>query len=454
MGAAEAPRAPVLSVTELTTAIQSAIAERFRDVWVRGEVTNARRVQSGHVYLTLKDAGAVLPGVVWRSTVAKLKFQVVDGLEVVCRGAIDVYPPHGKYQLIVHAIEPLGQGALRLAFEQMRKRLEAEGLFDEARKIELPFLPRRIALVTSKTGAAVRDLVTVVHRRFSRVEIVLVPVLVQGKGAAEDIARGIRLADASSGADVIVVGRGGGSLEDLWAFNEEPVARALAACVTPVVSAVGHEIDVTIADLVADVRAATPSQAGELIVPVRADLLADLAHREARAGQLVRTRLDRAWQRLEASASRPAMRDRGARAQRDRRQLDQLAARLSARNPRAELERRRRTADDLGGRAVRALSLRLERARGALEVGERAGVAMRRRIDRAVSAYEAKRVALEALSPLRVLDRGYSLTRIRGALLKSATNAKEGDILSTELADGTVSSRVEVVRRGPTAGSA
>ena len=447
MGPEPVARANVLSVTELTLALQDVVSQRFSSVWVRGEVTNARRVASGHVYLSLKDAGAVLPAVIWRGTAAKLRFQVTDGIEVVCRGAIDVYPPHGKYQLIVHEVEPLGQGALRLAFEQMRKRLEAEGLFDPARKVPLPFLPRRIALVTSKTGAAVRDLVTVIERRYPKVEIVLIPVLVQGKGAAEDVARGLALADRAAGADVIVVGRGGGSLEDLWAFNEEVVARAIAACVTPVVSAVGHEVDVTIADLVADVRAATPSQAGELVVPVRADLDADLVHREARIAQLVRTRLDRAWQRLEAFASRPAMRDPRGRAAIVRGRLDGAAARLFARNPRAEVERRRVAATDLGLRAKRALSLRLERARAAMEVGARAEALVRRRLDLGIAAYEARRVELEALSPLRVLDRGYSLTRRDGSLLKSVAQAAVGDRLATEVADGVVESRVEAVRR-------
>jgi exodeoxyribonuclease VII large subunit len=415
----------VRTVTELTLALRDHVAERFSTVWVRGELTNVRRVASGHVYMALKDAGAVLPAVLWRSSAARLPFDLADGLEVVCRGAIDVYPPHGKYQLVVHEVEPLGHGALRLAFEQMRKRLEAEGLFEAARKVPIPALPRRVALVTSKSGAAVRDLVTVIHRRFPRVEIVLVAVRVQGLGAAADVARGLALADGSSGADVIVVGRGGGSLEDLWAFNEEVVARAIAACVTPVVSAVGHEIDVTIADLVADVRAATPSQAGELVVPLLEDLERDLAHRRARLERLGRTRVDRAWQRVEALATRPVLRDPLARAAALACHLDQVGARLEARSPRAELARRRAAAEDLASRARRG-------ARG--------------RFDAALAAYERRRAQVEALSPLRVLDRGYSLTRLDGTLLKSASQARPGDAISTEVADGVVESRVEAVR--------
>ena len=283
----EAPRpgTPVRTVTELTLEIQGVLARSFDEVWVRGQVSGARRVSSGHVYLSLKDEGAVLPAVVWRSLAARLRFSLEDGVEVLCRGTVDVYPPHGRYQLIVHEVSPLGVGAMQLAFEQLKRRLEAEGLFAPERKVALPFLPRRVALVTSKTGAAVRDLVTVVHRRFPRVELVLVPVKVQGAGAADDVARGLRFADRAAGADVIVVGRGGGSPEDLHAFNEEPVARAIAACTTPVVSAVGHEVDVTIADFVADVRAATPSQAGEL---VPRDVLDELGRRPLAHGDLGR----------------------------------------------------------------------------------------------------------------------------------------------------------------------
>jgi exodeoxyribonuclease VII large subunit len=424
------PHAEVATVTELTLAIQGLLAGRFDDVWVRGEVSGCRRVASGHVYLTLKDAGACLPAVVWRSTAARLTFAVEDGTEVLCRGTVDVYPPHGKYQLIVHEVQPIGAGALQLAFEQLRKRLAAEGLFDPARKVPIPFLPRRLAVVTSKSGAAVRDLVTVIHRRFPRCEIVLVACRVQGPGSAREIAAALALADRSARVDVIVVGRGGGSLEDLWAFNEEVVARAIAACRTPVVSAVGHEVDVTIADLVADLRAATPSQAGELVVPVRDELLGDLGRRATRLHHLLRSRVDRAWQRLESAAGRPVLRNPRTRALLLRRHLDQVGSRLEACSPRAELLRRRTAVDDLAARAA---------------------LAVRNRLAQAASAYEGRRAQVEALSPLRVLDRGYSLTRVgaaggEGPLLKSIAQARPGDRLETEVADGVVTSRVERVR--------
>ena len=471
----EAPRpgTPVRTVTELTLEIQGVLARSFDEVWVRGQVSGARRVSSGHVYLSLKDEGAVLPAVVWRSLAARLRFSLEDGVEVLCRGTVDVYPPHGRYQLIVHEVSPLGVGAMQLAFEQLKRRLEAEGLFAPERKVALPFLPRRVALVTSKTGAAVRDLVTVVHRRFPRVELVLVPVKVQGAGAADDVARGLRFADRAAGADVIVVGRGGGSPEDLHAFNEEPVARAIAACTTPVVSAVGHEVDVTIADFVADVRAATPSQAGELVVPVQRELADDLDRRAARLAHLVRVRVDRAWQAVEALAGRPVVRAPADGVAARRRAVEALGARLASRAPSAELARRRQGLADLASRARRALAARAAAARGRAtelsarllgasprgplrearstvdDLAGRAAAAVRRRVDRSVAAYEVRRAALESLSPLRVLDRGFSLTRTDGTLLKSVSQVRPGDRIATQVGDGTVTSRVEAVEPAP-----
>lgn len=445
----------IRTVTELTLELQGVVAARFDDVLVRGEITNLRRVASGHVYFSLKDAGAVLPAVMWRSLASRLKFRPEDGLEVLCRGNLDVYAPHGKYQMITQALEPMGQGALQLAFEQLKKRLAAEGLFDPSRKVPLPFLPRRIALVTSKSGAAVRDLVTVIHRRFPHVELLLVAVKVQGPGSAEEIARGLAFADAHAHADVIIVGRGGGSIEDLWAFNEEPVARAIAACATPVVSAVGHEIDVTIADLVADVRAATPSQAGELVVPVLADLLMDLAARRDRLGHLVRMRVDRAWQALEAVAAHPVVERPEAVLLPLRERLARGALRLESASPRARAALRRRHIAELAARLASlspAPALAVRRAR-LLELASRAAGAAGRSVEASRSAYARRLAAVEALSPLRVLDRGFSLARDRGGrLVKSITQVKSGDPLAVQLVDGTLLSRVESIEPVPSSG--
>lgn len=439
--------AAVPTVSEVTDVLRSTLND-LGEVWVRGQVTGAKRAASGHLYFALKDEGAQLPCVMWRTTVARLRLDLADGVEVVCAGKVDVYPPHGKYQLIVHEASPLGLGAMAVAFERLKARLQAEGLFDPARKVPLPRLPRRVALVTARTGAAVRDLVTVIQRRFPPIEIVLVSVRVQGAGAADDVARGLALADRAARADVIVVGRGGGSPEDLWAFNEEPVARAIAACRTPVVSAVGHEIDVTIADLVADVRAATPSQAGELVVPVYADLAADLAARRLRLTRLLRTRLDRAWQAVEGLASRPALRDAKASLRARGVAVEALASRLRSRSPAAELDRRRSRLLDLAARLrSRSPAAEVRRRRQRVDdLAARTLASAGRRLAGAVAVYEARRASVEALSPLRVLGRGWSLTRRDGALVKSIAGLASGDRVTTQVIDGTITSRVEAVK--------
>ena len=239
----------------------------FADVAVEGELSNCKLWHTGHLYFTLKDAGAQIRGVMFRSAVRQLKFKAEDGQHVVARGRISVYDAKGEYQLVCEALEPKGLGALQLAFEQLKKRLDAAGLFDPARKRPLPVLPRKIGVVTSLDGAAIRDILSVLAKRYPQAHVVIRPARVQGEGAAQDIARGLQMIARVEGVDVVIVGRGGGSIEDLWAFNEEIVARAIAACPVPVISAVGHETDVTIADFVADLRAPTPSAAAERVVP-------------------------------------------------------------------------------------------------------------------------------------------------------------------------------------------
>jgi exodeoxyribonuclease VII large subunit len=453
-----APRAvpaDVFTVSGFTHALRDLVGGEFGHVWVRGEISQWRPWQSGHIYFTLKDEGAVLPCVIWRSSASRLREHGADGVQVLVSGGLDVYPPSGKYTFQVRTLEPLGAGALQQAFERLRKRLEAEGLFASERKVALPALPRRIALVTSRRGAAVRDLVTVIHRRCSTVTLLLVSVRVQGAGAAEEIARGLAFADGR--ADVIVVGRGGGSLEDLWAFNEEVVARAIAACVTPVISAVGHEHDVTIADLVADVRAATPSQAGELVVPLRDALLTRLGQERARLTHALRVRLDRAWQRLEALGERPALRDGKSLLAGPRRALDHVAQRLVAASPRAALKRRRERLVDLARRLAPPLERRVRLLRERLSAAQgRASLAIRARLAGVQGRLLGADQALRALSPLAVLGRGYSLTYgADGRLLREGGATRPGAALRTRLADGAdVHSRVERIEgdgaaRGP-----
>src|SRR5436190_5572555 len=288
----------ILSVSQLSQLIEGALESAFQSLWVSGEISEVSRPHSGHVCFTLRDEAAQIRAVVWRSAASRMRFQLEDGQQVICHGDIDVYPPRGTYQLVVRQIEPQGLGALQLAFKQLQRRLEVEGLFDPARKRPLPPFPRRVGFVTSPTGAAIRDFLQVAARRFGGVEILVIPARVQGEGAADEIARGIELANRlRPPLDVLVVGRGGGSLEDLWSFNEEIVVRAIHASRVPVVSAVGHEIDVTLSDLVADVRALTPSEAAELVVPAADEVLAGLRGCEQRliAGLRGRATAARAW---------------------------------------------------------------------------------------------------------------------------------------------------------------
>ena len=268
------------SVGELTRALRNTLEPRFRDVWVAGEVANLRRQASGHVYFSLKDDEAVLSAVMWASQARRLKFELAEGQEVLARGFVEIYPPHGKYQLVVQEVEPRGAGALAVLLQQVKERLAADGLLDPARKRPLPFLPRRVGVATSPTGAALRDFLRVLHGRFPSMPVLVAPCRVQGEGAAATVCSAVK-ALCRSGVDVVVVTRGGGSQEELCAFNDERLARVIAACPVPVVSAVGHEVDVTVADLVADVRAATPTHAAQLVVPVRDELRAALAGHRA-----------------------------------------------------------------------------------------------------------------------------------------------------------------------------
>ena len=269
----DSPSRQVLTVSELTAMVRASLETSFSEVWLEGEISNLRAPGSGHLYCTLKDQTSQIRAVIFRSTALRLRFGLEDGLHVIVRGRVSVYEPRGEYQLILDHVEPRGLGALQLALEQLKRRLEDEGLFDVTRKRSLPALPRTVGLVTSATGAAVRDMMAVLHRRCPIVRIILVPVSVQGDGSAEQIVAAIDVLNQLEAVDVIIIGRGGGSLEDLWSFNEEIVVRAVAGSVVPVVSAVGHETDVTLTDFAADVRAPTPSAAAELVVPVLTELV-------------------------------------------------------------------------------------------------------------------------------------------------------------------------------------
>lgn len=397
------PEVPVFSVSQVTDQIKDLLEGSLPYVWVAGEISNCTRAGSGHVYLTLKDDTAQLRAVIWRGTTAKFKFEIRDGLEVVAGGPIEVYAARGTYQLTIDKLMPQGIGALELAFRQLCEKLQAQGLFAPERKRPLPRFPRRIALVTSPSSAAVRDMLQVITRRWTASDIVILPVSVQGDTAAGEIAAALRSVGRIPGVDVVITGRGGGSIEDLWAFNEEIVARAIFDCPVPVISAVGHEIDVTVADLVADRRALTPSEAGELVVPQRTE---------------VRQELDRLRQRMGS-----ALQGRAAAA---RMKLESLAARRAFTHPAERLHDLARQLDELDARARRAVVGRVERSRQQLA---------------------AASAALHALSPLQVLERGYSVTRTdpAGVIVRSASQLQPGDHIRTKLQAGEIVSRVEGV---------
>src|SRR5262245_2359990 len=398
---ASMPQSQILTVSQLTRRIKDAVEGNFPLVWVQGEVTNCSRAGSGHVYLTLKDDSAQIRAVIWRSTAARLRFDLHDGLAVIAAGPVEVYEARGTYQLIIQQLQPQGVGALELAFRQLCEKLAAEGLFAKERKRRLPRFPRRIALVTSPSGAAVRDMLQVITRRWRGAAIVIVPVAVQGEGAAAQIAAALQMVHQIPEVDVVIAGRGGGSLEDLWAFNEEIVARAIFSCQIPVVSAVGHEVDVTVADLVADVRALTPSEAGELVVPNFVEVRAELAN--------LRQHLVKGLQSRAATA---------------RACLELLASRRVLTRPVERVHELARRVDELELRCRRAIAGGLALVRQKLAtVGGR----------------------LEALSPLRVLERGYSVTRLwpSGTVVRSSSEARPGDRLETTLHSGTLISRVE-----------
>jgi exodeoxyribonuclease VII large subunit len=453
----ESERRP-LSVTELTMQVRGTLEARFASVWVEGEISNFKMAQSGHWYFTVKDESAQLHAKCFRGVNGRIRFRPSDGLQVRVRGRLSVYEPRGEYELIVEALDPVGAGALRVAFEQMRDRLAAEGLFDEALKQPLPLFPRRVGIVTSPTGAAIRDILTILARRTRTVHILFAPTRVQGEGAGAEIAQAVKLlndyheralADGlfDETIDVIIVGRGGGSAEDLWAFNDEVVARALRASRIPVISAVGHETDVTISDFAADLRAPTPSAAAELVA-AREDEIA--AYIEALTRDLLRStrsHLLDARLRVQEAAMSSAFDEVRARLHESVVSVDDAAHRLETLMMRAAQRARRHTD---------AISCRLSPAR----LGARVSAAKIRfnvlvasrdaaataRLDDARARLAVTAASLDALSPLAVLKRGYAMAQDeRGQLLRDAREVQAGDPVRLRLAEGVLRCRVEEV---------
>ncbi|HET9177882.1 MAG TPA: exodeoxyribonuclease VII large subunit [Terriglobia bacterium] len=495
------PQRKIYTVAELSFAVKNLLETSYPDVWVTGEVSNFRAAPSGHCYFTLKDASAQLKAVCFRNQARYLKFRPQDGLAVIARGHLGVYEARGEYQLSVEYLEPAGVGALQLAFEQLRQRLAAEGIFDQARKKPLPVLPRAIGIVTSPSGAAIRDILRVLKRRFPNMSIFLYPAAVQGAPAAGEIVEGIEYFNQHPLVEVLIVGRGGGSMEDLWPFNEEIVARAIAASKVPVISAVGHETDFTISDFVADLRAPTPSAAAEMVVHRREDFILELANRVRHMSQNIRLRISEARGELAELRMHRAIQQFPARVQERSQRIDEFLGEME-RSLRGRLEAARGQFLELTARLLRFEPTRLLEIRwieiqrsksrlGRVEtelsmmIGERlhasqiawmdasSGVLrnnlrgtlrlrlasvhqrdmeLQGRIGRIVTErrhlLEHYHSLLEERSPLTILNRGYSITRdTENRIVRDAAAVNVGDQLSIRLAGGELGATVSEKRK-------
>ena len=440
------PSRRLYSVSSLTREIREILTTSYDGIWVSGEISGLKLASSGHAYFNLKDASSQIRCAIWKGSMRVLRFKPQEGMAVLARGRIDVYEPRGEYQLIVEALEPQGQGALQLAFEQLKARLEAEGLFAAERKRPLPRFPRRIAIVTSPTGAVIQDMIHVLTRRFPGLHIRLYPALVQGPGSVEAIVEGIRYFAQSGWGDVLIVGRGGGSLEDLWSFNEEAVARAMAASPIPVISAVGHETDFTIADFVADYRAPTPSAAAEIAVRDAAALVETLAAHSARLERAARFSALRLSQRFDDAQFR--LRDHArARLERLRRLIETHAALIQRADPRLRLAQIRQQRAAAHARLAPALQRVLFQRRTRLAtLAQRLAPALAQRVAAARARHASLHAALQQLSPLAVLERGYSIVQAAdGAVLRDASNTAAKASLSVRLHRGSLQVKVTKV---------
>jgi exodeoxyribonuclease VII large subunit len=420
----------IYSVSQITELIKAALEVAFPQVWVEGEISNYTKAASGHVYFSLKDENVVLKAVLWKSEAQKIPFEMKTGLKVVCRGRITVYAARGDYQLSVDLVEPKGKGALQLAFEQLKEKLKAEGLFEPGRKKKLPLRPKTIGIVTSRTGAAIRDILRILERRYAKLHILIYPVKVQGEGAAQEIATGLDYLGTLSDVDVIIVGRGGGSIEDLWAFNEEAVARAIFRSPKPVVSAVGHEIDFTIADFVADVRAPTPSAAAEIVI-----------EKEEAFEERIRTMSQRLGELVKYSV------------QERKSDVAELAQRRIFQNFRLGLKEFIQRVDDLDARArnvIRVERQGLAEMRGAaLLFSEKLSHLFGQKLRDHRASWERLSTNLHSLSPLNVLKKGYALCWTDGGLrlVRKIEEIAEQDTVIVSFAKGEFQARVQSVDR-------
>jgi exodeoxyribonuclease VII large subunit len=446
----DSPSRQVLTVSALTAMVRTALESSFSEVWLEGEISNLRAPGSGHLYCTLKDQTSQIRAVIFRSTAIRLRFGLEDGLHVIVRGRVSVYEPRGEYQVILDHVEPRGLGALQLAFEQLKRRLEDEGLFDVTRKRSLPAFPRTVGLVTSATGAAVRDMVAVLHRRCPIVRIILVPVSVQGNGSAEQIVAAIEALNSLGSIDIIIVGRGGGSLEDLWSFNEELVVRAVAASAVPIVSAVGHETDVTLTDFAADVRAPTPSAAAELVVPVLAELVERLDMLIARCRQAITTQCLDQQQRLDLVLAR--MGHIRLRILKEAQRVDDAVAGM--RDAAQATLRRSLTDAQAWTQALMSHNpiFHIRRDLGVIpQLRSRLTTVMDHVLTQKMQLARGTLWRLNGLSPLAVLERGYAIleTVPRHQIIRDIEQVAVGDEVVARLTNGQVRCTVNEVRSNP-----
>ena len=433
----------MFTVSELTGLLRTSIEEQFSDIWLEGELSNLRAPGSGHVYCTLKDRASQIRAVLFRSSAVRLRFALQEGLQVIVRGRLTVYEPRGEYQIVLSTVEPKGVGALQLAVEQLKARLAAEGVFDQERKRPLPVFPRTVGVVTSLTGAAIRDILAVLRRRWPTLHILIAPVQVQGEAAGRQIAEAMNDLNDWGPVDVIIVGRGGGSLEDLWSFNEEIVVRAIAASHVPVVSAVGHETDVTLADFVADLRAPTPSAAAEAVVPVLAEVVDRLREVTVRAGQVMLRHCAFERQRLEGGIG--GLTDVRFRLQESAQRTDDLVDRLR------ELIQRLLTC---GHKRVHEAQRDLSGLNPILTIKQ--GLATVPQFSKRLEGQMGVRLAqhrhrihamlaqLNTLSPLAILGRGYGILRTvpAGQIVRHASDVEVGQELEAQLSRGRLSCKV------------
>ncbi|MES1257277.1 MAG: exodeoxyribonuclease VII large subunit [Acidobacteriota bacterium] len=439
-----APERRIFSLRELSDAIRGTLERSFTNIWLSGEISGTKLVPSGHCYFTLKDAEAQIKCVCWKLSYWRLKFKPKDGVQVLVRGRVDIYEQRSEYQFVVETIEPQGHGALQIAFDQLKQRLLKEGLFEAARKRALPRFPRRIGIVTAPKGAVIRDFIEILSRRFPGLHVRLFPARVQGAGSIEDVCQGIRYFGRTGWAQVVVVARGGGSLEDLWTFNEEAVARAIATSPVPVVSAIGHETDVTIADFVADLRAPTPSAAAEMVVCTRQEVLDRASSQQARMIQLMRYRLATLARRLHEQAIDRATtllhRNLSRRAQR----LDDAEERLRAamRRQLAGHERTRRALEE----KLRWFDLRprLRRDRERLSYATALLATLTKAsLNKRCQRFETLDAKLSQLNPRLVLSRGYAIVmNPQGEILKAASQTQVGEDLKLLFARDALTARV------------